>query len=446
MQHCSADTIFAPATAAGRGGVAVIRISGPDALVCLAQFCPGRPVVPRMATWAVLKDPKTQEVLDKAIFIYFKSPNSYTGEECVELHIHGGRAVLDGVLAALAALPSYRLAEPGEFTRRAFQNDKMDLTEAEAVADLIDANTKAQRKQALRQLSGAASDLCQKWRQQLKEAMAYLESWIDFPDEDLPDTITDSIRHNILCLKDEISQHIVDSRRGERLRSGYVIVLAGAPNVGKSSLCNALVERDVAIVSDMEGTTRDSIETYLEWDGFPVILIDTAGLRESDDKIEQEGIKRTKNKAKEADLILHLHESMNRTDESDLFLSQIDAEKVSIHTKADLLNDQVHHNASRSESILISALTGFGMDRLKETIGDKIRESMTVTAPTMTRLRHRQALIDSLEALNDFSLDKELELAAEDLRFAADALGRITGRINVDEILDTIFGSFCIGK
>ncbi|MBR9816815.1 MAG: tRNA uridine-5-carboxymethylaminomethyl(34) synthesis GTPase MnmE, partial [Rhodospirillales bacterium] len=299
------DTIFALSSGAGRAGVAVIRLSGPMAGATLCALL-GRVSLPkpRHAIYAPIHDPKTNERLDDAVAIYFAGPASFTGEDVVELHTHGGRAVIDGVLDCLAARPGLRIAEPGEYTRRAFENGKMDLTAAEGIADLIDAETAAQRRQAVRQMAGELGALYENWRARLMKALAYIEADIDFPDEDLPGGIVPVVRGDLSSVHGEMDKHLADNRRGERLREGFQIVILGAPNAGKSSLLNRLARREAAIVSEIAGTTRDMIEVHLDLGGFPVTMVDTAGLRESGDVIETEGVRRATARAEDADLRL----------------------------------------------------------------------------------------------------------------------------------------------
>lgn len=428
------DTIFALASGSYRAGVAIIRVSGPAALNTLRALSGITNPQPRAAVVAVLK--KDGRLLDHALTLYFKGPASYTGEDTVEYHLHGGRAVIEGVLAALAALPSCRLAEPGEFTKRAFENDKLDLTEAEAVADLIAAETEAQKLQALDQLGGALAALYQGWTDRLARVLAHQEADIEFPDEDLPAGLSNVLAPDIERLQAEISAHLNDNRRGERLRDGLRVAIVGAPNAGKSSLLNALAQRDVAIVSDEAGTTRDIIETHLDLGGYPVILADTAGLRRTDQKVEAEGIRRAEDLARRADLKIALFDPASPRDAETQEL--VDGNTIVVFSKADV---------KKTDGLSVSAVTGEGMDRLLSELTSRVSELFKKqSGPALTRARHRTALEEASAHLARAAAADLPELAAEDLRLALRALGRITGRVHVEELLDRIFRDFCIGK
>jgi tRNA modification GTPase len=383
-----------------------------------------------------LTDPGTGKALDQAIVLYFKAPNSYTGEDLIEFQLHGGRAVVDGVLQALGKIPGCRMAEPGEFSKRAFENGKMDLTEAEAVADLIDAETEAQRLLALDQLGGALAQLYEGWAETLSGILAHQEADIEFPEDDLPRGLSGALRPNIATLQKELRAHLDDGRRGERLRDGLMIAILGAPNAGKSSLLNALSRRDAAIVSEEAGTTRDIIEVHLDLGGYPVTLADTAGLRATDNKIEAEGIRRAERLADKADLKLALFDAAQPQDAETL--KQLDDRTITIFTKSDL---------AKGQGLSVSATTGEGIDALLKTLTERIGALFKTRAgPVPTRARHRAALEETATAL-ERCLEAVLpELAAEDLRLALRSLGRITGRVHVEEILDKIFRDFCIGK
>jgi tRNA modification GTPase len=399
-----------------------------------------------------LTAPETGELIDHALILPFKAPASYTGEDIVEYHLHGGIAVVEALLAALAACPGHRLAAPGEFTRRTFENGRMDLTEAEAVADLINAETQAQRHQALLQMEGALSRLYQDWSENLTQNLAHLEAEIEFPDEDLPEGISPQIRPAIEDLIAQISAHLDDNRRGERLRSGVDIAVIGAPNAGKSSLVNALAQRDVAIVSDLAGTTRDIVEVHLDLGGFPAILADTAGLRpeqighEGQESIESEGIRRALKRAEEADIRLLLFDGTQEAPDAHT-LALCDDKTVIAVNKADCGLRIDRAAFGDYPFVTFSVRTGEGLEdlirallaRMKELIG--LRE-----APSLTRARHREALGEAKEALARALAALLPELAAEDLRLALRALGRITGRVSAEDLLDVIFSDFCIGK
>ncbi len=370
--------------------------------------------------------------------LYFKAPHSFTGEDVVELHTHGSRAVVKKIFEVLSALPDVRLAEPGEFSRRAFLNNKMDLTEAEGLADLIDAETTAQARQAMRQMEGELGRLYEKWRVAIIKNLANMEAYIDFPDEDLPQSLKDEITNGLQKFRDEMRLHLNDNHRGEKIREGIYVVILGAPNVGKSSLLNYLAKRDAAIVSDIAGTTRDVIEVNLEIAGLPVTLADTAGLRESGDVIENEGIKRALQRAERADLkILMLDAADNVAD-----ISLADENTIILLNKIDTAQPD-----KRKADLEVSINTGQGMDVFMKMLEQKLAEKFQLSeAPLITRSRHREALVQALACLDSITFDNPIELVAEDLRHAAFSIGRITGRIDVEDILDQIFNSFCIGK
>lgn len=437
-------TIFALATAPGKAGVAIIRISGPKAGEALTTLT-GRPLPsPRYAQYARLTHPETQEMLDEAVALWFPGPHSFTGEDVVELQIHGSRAVISTLLQLLTTFPGLRLAEPGEFSRRAFMHGKMDLTRAEGLADLIDAETTLQAQQALRQLSGELQQLYDGWRSTLLSTLAFIEAYIDFPDEDLPPEVITEVTEGVNALKTAISLHINDKQRGEKLREGLYAVIIGAPNAGKSSLINMLAKRDVAIVSHIAGTTRDIIEVHLNMGGYPLIVADTAGLRESDDVIENEGIKRAVERANQADLKIALFEAGQEPDSATLAL--IDSNTVVAINKIDN-NTPLADTINGIPAIPISLTHKIGLDSLLSTLEEHVSTRLTPSHdPVITHARYRQHLQACLKALDYFRLDKDIELAAEDLRMAARQIGRITGTIDVEQILDKIFSSFCIGK
>lgn len=437
-----ADTIFALASAPGRAGVQVIRISGPDAGAALSRLTGRALPAPRQAALAGLRDPVTGELLDKALVLSFPAPGSFTGEDVVELHLHGGRAVLSAATQALSSL-GLRVAEPGEFSRRAFEHGKLDLTEAEAIADLVDAETAAQRRQALRQMEGALGQLYDGWRHRLTRALAHLEADIDFPDEDLPGGLSDAVRPVVVGLVTELSAHLADQGRGERLRDGISIAILGAPNAGKSSLLNAIARRDVAIVSNQAGTTRDVIEVQLDLGGYPVLLADTAGLRDAADQVESEGIRRALDRAAKADLKLLVFDGGELPDPATLALADGDA--ILVMNKADLPG-AVAPLVGRA-MLPLSARTGDGLPALLSTLEQAVAARYAPSgAPALTRARHRSALEECRENLHRALQAPLPELAAEDVRLAVRALGRITGRVDVEDLLDVIFRDFCIGK
>jgi tRNA modification GTPase len=425
------DTIFALASGSARAAIAVMRLSGAVAGLAVAALCGGSLPAPRHASLRRLRDP-SGAMLDHALVLWLPGPGTYTGEDCAELHLHGGRAVIDGVADALTGA-GLRPAEPGEFTRRAFLNGRMDLVEAEAVHDLVAAETEAQRRQALRQLEGALGELYQDWADRLRRIVAYQEALIDFPDEDLPPEVEQQLLATLRAVRGEIQTHLNDAGRGEKLREGLFFAITGAPNVGKSTLINALAERDVAIVSHIPGTTRDALETRVVLGGVPVTLVDTAGLRETTDSVEAEGVRRALARARDADLAMTVIEAGSPLPDN--------PDHLLIANKADL------GRTGPNGALLISAKTGAGMDQLRAHLA-LIARQMTESngPPPLTRARHRAALLAAAEHLDAAEQADLPELRGEDLRLAMRSLGRITGHVGVEDILDTVFSSFCIGK
>ncbi len=439
------DTVFALSSGAGRTALAVVRVSGPAAGLALDRIAAPRPK-PRFAAFRKLRQPDTGEEFDHALVLWFAGPNTETGEDMCELHLHGGRAVLAGAFAALSAIPGCRPAAAGEFARRAFENGKLDLTTAEGIIDLIDADTDAQRRQALRQASGELSNLYERWRADLISARALLESAIDFSDEaDVSETAERQALAESARLVTEIGDHLKDGRRGEIVREGFRIVLAGPPNVGKSSLLNALARRDVAIVSEEPGTTRDVLEVRLDLDGYMAIIADTAGLREASGTIEREGIRRALRRAEEADLVLWMMDATAPVLDLPANVLGQGQRVLRILNKIDAPASEKAAAADHA----ISALTGAGIPELVARLGKIVREAASgAETPAITQLRHRQQIEACLEALKTVASSSSMgpELAAEQLRLAADALGRITGRIDPEDVLDQVFARFCIGK
>jgi tRNA modification GTPase len=445
------DTIFALSSGHGRAGVAVIRISGPRARTVLERMAGGCPA-PRAAALRRVRDPLTREVLDGGLVLWFPAPNSETGEDMAELQVHGGRAVVAGVLAAAGKIEGCRLAEPGEFARRAFENGKLDLTGVEGLADLIDAETAAQRRQALRQADGALAKLYGGWRAQLIEAMALLEAAIDFSDEaDVARDAEATARARAGALRDEIARHLDDGHRGELVRDGFQVVLAGAPNAGKSSLLNALARRDVAIVSEEAGTTRDVIEVKLDLEGLPIVVSDTAGIREATGRIEQEGIRRALQRARQADLVVWLADATAGKAALAMPAASLAddnaREALVVLSKADLVD--AARLPSMPGAIAVSARTGQGIDTLTARLAATARARIGGDeVPALTQARHRHHLEQCLASLQAALAQRAeaTELGAEDLRRAADALGRLTGAVDVEHVLGQIFSRFCIGK
>ena len=430
------ETIFALSTVAGRAALAVLRLSGPDCDGVLAALGVKTLPTPRYAAVRALTDPDTKMLLDEALILRFVGPHSYTGEDMLELHLHGGLAVTHALLAALAALPICRAAEAGEFTRRAVANGKMDLTTAEAIADLIDAEGGAQQEQALRQMQGGLRDLFEGWRTQLKTMLAHLEADLEFADEDLPGGLGQNVLATLPQLQNAMQAHL-DDRRGISLRDGLRVALLGPPNAGKSSILNMLAGREAAIVSARAGTTRDVIEVAMLLDGVPVTLVDTAGLRAAGDDIEREGVRRAMAQADSADInILVASPDTAATEE------KIRAD-LRLWNKNDLAAPQggfdlaLSTRAAGAEKPLLAALSGL--------VAEKAGQS---EAPILTRERHRTVLAEAIEHLRRAGLAGEtgLELVAEDLRLAQRVLGRITGAVDVEQLLDIVFADFCIGK
>ncbi|MCF6215204.1 MAG: tRNA uridine-5-carboxymethylaminomethyl(34) synthesis GTPase MnmE [Emcibacter sp.] len=448
------DTIYALSSGKGRAGVSVIRLSGPKVGAAILKLSQKKTLpVPREAQLCWFVEPDTGIRLDRGLLLYFPGPKSFTGEDVAEFHIHGGRAVITGFLAALSKLSGLRSAQPGEFTRRAFDNGKMDLTAAEGLADLINAETEAQRRQALRLMEGRLAALYEGWRSEIISAMAYLEADIDFADEEIPSDVTDQVGPMVKALIQKIEQHMGEGFKGERIRDGLRVVILGEPNIGKSTLLNFLSKRDVAIVSDVAGTTRDVLEAHLDINGFPVTIADTAGIRDSADAIEIEGIRRAEERAKSADIKIILVSAADWPEIPRRLEAQIDKNTIILLNKSDLDN--------RPEGVLpnqrfpniavlpVSAKYEKGLGQFLEQLSAEVEARMELTdTPNLTRIRHREALSDSAAHLYRFvdSPDKEVALLAEDLRMAARSLGSIVGRVDVEEVLGAIFSEFCVGK
>lgn len=449
------DTIFAVSSGAGRAGVAVIRLSGPGTGEALARLAGSLPV-PRRASLRPLTDPRSGEVLDRGLVLWFPGPKSFTGEDAGEFQIHGGRAVVAGVIESLGRIAGLRLAEPGEFTRRAFDNGCLNLSEVEGLADLIAAETAAQRRQALQQLDGGLSRRIGDWTARLTRALAFLEAAIDFADEDLPGDLEERIGSILTPLCEEIEDALADRHVGERLRDGLSVAILGAPNAGKSSLLNALSRRDAAIVSERAGTTRDLLEVALDLDGLPVTLVDTAGLREGEsglDPVEREGMRRARARAASADLKLVLFDLSALPDLDAASLEFLDARALVVLTKSDLWRGEVGAGAlpgalSGHETIAISVKSGTGLDRLTGALGAAASAALDGGGmpAVVTRARHRRAMEEALAGIRRAREAAEAAMAAEDLRLALAALGRIVGQVGVEDLLDVIFREFCIGK
>jgi tRNA modification GTPase len=445
------STIVALASGAGRAGVAVIRVSGPAAGDVLRALSDRDLPTPRHATRMAFCAPDGGLSLDDGIALWFPAPASFTGEDVAELHIHGGSAVIAAIIDAALSVGGVRLAAPGEFTRRAFENGKLDLAEAEGLADLVDAETDGQRRQALRQRRGALSALYETWRERLIHAAALIEAEIDFPDEELPDALAARAGPMLASLAADMAHHLDDAHRGERVRDGYRIAIIGPPNAGKSSLLNALAQREAAIVSEIPGTTRDVVEVRLVLAGYPVWIADTAGLREAADAIEAEGVRRALARAEEADLRIGVVEGDETVGPLGTVLEGGD---LLIRSKLDLYGAPASRrppptHAGATPTLHISAATGEGLRELEALLASKVTEALGhEEAPVLTRARHRRLVEEARAALERAipALALGPELAAEDVRFAVDQIGRLTGRIDVEDLLDEIFSSFCIGK
>jgi tRNA modification GTPase len=429
-------SIFAQASAQGRAGVSVIRLSGDKALWA-AQQLTAKPLKPRYASYSALSF--QDEIIDQAIVLYFPAPNSFTGEDCIELHVHGSRAILDRLYGIFIGL-GLKLAEPGEFSRRAVENGKIDLTQAEGIADLVDAETEAQRQQALTQLDGGLRRRYEGWRSDLVDLLARLEVYIDFPDEDLPDDLSQVILSRIAALRDSLNLALVDAERGRQIREGYRIVILGEPNAGKSSLFNTLLQAETAIVTPVAGTTRDIIEAQLRIGPYSVLLYDTAGLRETDEIVEREGIRRARAKADEADLRLWLVDGTEPDAPKDL-------------REGDLLvfskGDMAPGVSRETSAYVISTVTGQGVTELVSAIEHRVTQALSgQTFPAATRERHRERLTAARDQLEQ-ALSSRLrvpELTAEHVRMALNSFEALFGRYDVEGVLDVVFSTFCIGK
>jgi len=461
------STIFALSSGRPPAAIAVVRVSGPQARLALERLT-GRVPQPRQAALVRVHEPASGEAIDEALALWFPAPASETGEDVVELQTHGGHAVVAAVLKALSAVEGCRMAEPGEFTRRAFENGKLDLTAVEGLGDLIAAETAAQRRQAFRQLKGLIGDRAEAWRQRLIEALALVEARIDFSDEaDVPEDLIGPATKIARKLRDEIAAALADGGRGERLRDGLVVAIAGPPNAGKSTLLNRLARRDAAIVSPHPGTTRDVIEVHLELDGYPVTVWDTAGIREGAEPVEQEGVRRARARAAEADLILWVTDvSVAGRASAQLPRLKSEAPQWLIENKIDLLAESAAAARSRSVgtacqhsknnefkfAFSISAERGEGFDALIGEMAVFAHDHFAAgEIALVTRARHRRALEETVAALDRALVETAAEgpreeLVAEELRHATSALGRLTGRVDVEDVLDKIFRDFCIGK
>ena len=442
-------TIYALSSGSGVSGIAVIRVSGKDAAKVVRKLTGSNLPKPKVATLKKFNKNGSKEMIDEGVIIWFPGPNSYTGEDLAEFHVHGSRAVINAMHAAISKIKNCRLAEPGEFTKKAFQNGKINLLKAESIADLISSETEIQRKQALKIMSGSSSDKFNSWREKLKKILSHLEAKIDFPDEDLPKNITRDIHkisNNVLV---EIKKTLNDQKVGERIREGFKIAIVGPPNSGKSSLLNYLSKRNAAIVSEIAGTTRDVIETHLNLDGFPVIISDTAGIRNSKNEIEKKGIKIALKRAEDADLRLVIVSSKN-VDFTSVLKNLLTKNAILVVNKSDLIKGKLNSKFKKYENILISIKKDLNLNKLINKIKNKLKNKFSTNEDILiTRERHRQNLINCVHHLEKFKKKKsvkDFDKAAEDLRLATRHLGMIVGKVDVEELLDSIFNDFCIGK
>ncbi len=442
-------TIYALSTGPGVSGVAIIRISGPDTLKVIKLLTNKNAPRPREATLRKINNINTSELIDEGIVLWFPGPESYTGEDMAEIQVHGSKAVIDAIHKNISNIENCRLAEPGEFTKLAFQNGKIDLLKAESVADLISSETEIQRKQAVKIMSGRSADKFNALREKLLQILSHVEAKIDFPDEDLPKDILNKIKKDTDEVLKDIEKILNDQKVGERIREGFKIAILGPTNAGKSSLINHLSNRDVAIVSEIAGTTRDVIETHLNIDGYPVIVSDTAGIRESVDEIEKKGIKLSLNRAEEADLKLVVIDAKN-IDFTDTLKGLLDDNAILVLNKSDLLEKDIDPEIKRLNHVLISIKNNLNIDELIQKIINILKNKFITSDDILiTRERHRQHLEQCVSHLKRFNQKKEVEdfdIAAEDLRLAARHLGMIVGKVDVEEILGSIFNDFCIGK
>lgn len=438
------DTIFALSSGKGKAGVSVVRISGNNAFVALEAFGISS-LEERVANLRKLKNPDG-DIIDSALVIIFKSPHSFTGENIIEFHLHGSIAVVSEVLEILSDIEGFRTAEAGEFSKRAFENDKMDLLQAEGLADLIDSETRTQKSQAIRQMEGVFSSIYENWRKNIIEIMAFIEAFVDFPDEEIPKDLDIQGQKKVEALINEIEKQLYN-KYAERIRDGINIAIIGKPNAGKSTLINFLTKRNLAIVSDIAGTTRDSIEAHFEISGLPITLIDTAGIRDTDNEIEKEGVRRALEKAENSDFKIFIIDATNPKYDEDL----IDNNTLVIINKCDLEDKKINIPKPNYAQLNISLKTGDGGEKILETLSE-IAEKFADKSESgiVTRARHRVLLEDCIKQLNVFIDSRRnnlpIEISAENLRLASQSIGKIIGKIGVEDVLDKIFSEFCIGK
>jgi len=442
-------TIYALSTGPGISGLAVIRVSGKNTANVVKKLTRNKLPKARTATLAKFNKNGGKELIDEGVIIWFPAPNSYTGEDLAEFHVHGSRAVIKAMHLAISKIKNCRLAEPGEFTKRAFQNGKINLLKAESIADLISSETEIQRKQALKVMEGKSADKFNLWREKLLKILSHIEAKIDFPDEELPKNIINQIKIESNNVLKEIKKTLNDQKVGERIREGFKIAILGPPNSGKSSLLNYLSKRDVAIVSEIAGTTRDVIETHLNLDGYPVVVSDTAGIRNSKNEIEKKGIKIAFKRAEDADLKLVIVSAKN-VDFTAVFKKLLQKNAILVVNKSDLVKGNFNSKLKKYDHVLISIKKNSNLNKLIKKVKSKLRDKFTTTQDILiTRERHRQNLINCVQHLEKFQKKKtaqDFDKAAEDLRLATRHLGMIVGKVDVEELLGSIFNDFCIGK
>ena len=442
-------TIYALSTGTGISGIAIIRVSGPDTKEVIKKLTNSALPKPRQATKRKFNKINTNEVIDEGILLWFPGPESYTGEDMAEIHVHGSRAVIEATQTSISSIENCRLAEPGEFTKIAFQNGKINLLKAESVSDLISSETEIQRQQAIKIMSGKSSEIFNLIREKLLKILSNVEAKIDFPEDDLPKDVVKNIKIESKNIRDEIQKILNDQKVGERIREGFKVAIIGPPNVGKSSLLNYLSKRDVAIVSEIAGTTRDVIEVHLNIDGYPVIMSDTAGIRKSKDEIEEQGVKLALKRAQDADLNIILLEPKSIDFTS--FLNDLaDNKEIIVVNKSDLGTEKLDVKVKKYNPIIISIKDEKNIDKLIFTIKESLKNKFITSEDILiTRARHRENLEQCLKHLKNFeekNEQKDFDKAAEDLRLATRHLGVIVGKVDVEEILGSIFSDFCIGK
>ena len=442
-------TIYALSTGPGVSGIAVVRVSGKEAAEVVKRLTGDDLPVPRVATLKKINYINTNNVIDEGVVIWFPGPNSYTGEDLAEFHVHGSRAVVSALHSSISGIKNCRLAEPGEFTKLAFQNGKINLLKAEGIADLVSAETEMQRKQAVEIMNGKSSDKFTLWREKLLKILSHIEAKIDFPEEDLPKDILNEIQKISNQVSKEIEKALDDQKVGERIREGFKIAIVGPTNAGKSSLINYLSKRDVAIVSEIAGTTRDVIETHLNLDGYPVVVSDTAGISESKNEIEKKGIKLALNRAEDSDLKLIIVDAKS-VDFTSVLKELIDENAILVLNKSDLIDGNVNNEIKKYDHILVSIKNNLNLDKLILIIKKKLENKFISYGDILiTRERHRQHLEQCIIHLKNFKNkngSEDYDKAAEDLRLATRHLGMIVGKVDVEEILASIFNDFCIGK